>query len=276
MTPFDTAMTGASPSAVEVRIIQRRVRPDAGASAGEWVADAVLGTDSGPSDGPRPLRISEIEWIGADHQVASVPVAGDATFGPDDVAALLDEARRRRLRVTVWAETDRRSGGTMVQSGSFFDRSGPVSAPSPVSIVPTPDGIVVTVDESVPPQRWWLLMYPVLIVSFAWVFFLVIGALPRMLRDIGRRATTGVTHRWVATLDAERLVIDVDHAESDEQRIEIARADLIAVGAALGFCAYTTAGAVPLPGAWLTGNADDRSSITDGVARSLDAALVPG
>lgn len=273
MTPFDTAMTGASPSAVEVRIIQRRVRPSTGASAGEWVADAVLGTDSGPSDGPRPLRISEVEWIGADHQVVSVPVADGSILGPDDVASLLREARRRRLRVTVWAETDRRPNGTMVHRETYFDRSAPVGVQPPVEVTTTSDGVIVTVDEGEPPRRWWLVMYPVLLVSFTWVFFLVLGALPKMLRDIRRRAMVGVTHRWVATLDGDRLVIDVEHDESDDEHVEIDRADLVAIGAALGFHAYTTAGAVPLPARWLSTRAADQPTIADDVARVLDGAL---
>lgn len=276
MTPFETAMTGASPSAVEVRIIQRRVRPTASASASEWVGDAVFGTDGAPSDGPRPLRISEVEWIGADHQVVSVPVADGAVLGPDDVASLLHEARRRRLRVTVWAETDRRPNGTMTHRATFFEPAAPVLAGPPVDVRTTGDGVVVTVDEGEPPRRWWLLMYPVLLLSFAWVFFLVVGALPKMLRDIRRRATAGVTHRWVATLDADRLAIDVAHDESADEHIELDRADLIAVGAALGFHAYTTAGAVPLPGSWLTSRAADQPSISHDVAAALDAALARG
>lgn len=273
MTPFDTAMAGASPSAVEVRIIQRRVRPTAAASASEWVGDAVFGTDSGPSDGARPLRICEIEWVGADHQLVSVPVADDASFGQNDVAALLVEARRRHLRVTVWAETDRRPNGTMVHRATFFDRSVPVGVQPPVDVTTTSDGVIVTVDEGEPPRRWWLVMYPVLLLSFAWVFFLVLGGLPKLLRDIRRRAMVGVTHRWVATLDGDRLVIDVEHDELDDEHVEIDRADLVAVGAALGFHAYTNAGAVPLSARWLSKRAADQPTIADDVARVLDGAL---
>lgn len=280
MTPFETAMTGAAPDAVEVRIVRHRVRRTASTAASEWLADELMRTDGTPADAPRPLRVSEIEWVRGDNQVVSVPVADGATFEQDDIAALLAEARRRQIPVSTWQETDHRPSGRM-QPGSawFVGRPAPAPRHDVVTVTATADGVVVMVDESVRPKRWWLVMYPALILSFAWLFFLVLGTLPKMVRDIWRRAMVGVRHRWIASLDADRLTIDVDHDEADrddadgDERIEIDRAGLVAIGSQFGLHAYTTEGAVPLPTRWVTGHSSDAAAMSDDVAALLNVAL---
>lgn len=280
MSAADAAIAASPADAVEVRIVRYRVRPSAGKAASEWLGDAMLGADDGGGGGARhPLRTAAIHWVTASGGTVAVDVPIDERFGPDDVARLLVAARGRGVPCAVWTETDRLGGGSMQLSETWFGSPGAPGADgvgveaAAVDVQPTSDGAVVTVDEWQPPQRAWLLFYPVMLFSFAWVFFLFLGALPRMLRENWQRAMRGVGQRCVVTLDADALRFHVQRSGESATEIEVPRAALLALGTSLGFTAYTADGAIELPNQWAVTDLAQQQAIPPAIASAINAAL---
>ena len=203
MRPLDDIVRTMPPDAVELRAVRFQVRPTAGESAGDWLSDAILGSESSPADGPRPLSIRELHWLTATGGTVLIRLDQRERVEPDDLARLMGAARRRGLRFAIWSQ-----GGTdlrpqMVLTEVWFTGHPPPPDPSAgrvrarVEETVTPTGTTVTIEERIGRQPLWLLMLPLLVLSFAWVFFLVLGALPKMVRDIWQRGARGV-RRWCA------------------------------------------------------------------------------
>ena len=266
------ALALAPPAPRELRIIRYRVRSSTGQAAGEWVGDAVFGSDAGPSDGARPLRVASVHWVDGAGATIAVEVGPGETVTPHDVARLMSEARRRGVMFAVWTETDHRPNGTMQLSETWFSGTTPDLPDVAVECRTTQDGMVVTVDERIAPQRWWLLMYVALLASFAWVFFLVIGGLPHMVRDIWRRAVTGIGQTTVFELDARSLRVEVTGGSS-ELDMSVDRGRLLALGSTFGLTAYLTDEAVPLAVSWASADAARSRAQTASVVACLNRAL---
>lgn len=273
MSAAEAAIAVAPPDAVELRIVRYRLRKSAAQGVSEWVGDAVLGCDGGPSDGPKPLRTGVVHWITASGGTVPFELPGDDNFGPDDIARLLGEARRRNLRCAVWVETDRLGGGSMQLSESWFSGVAPSAPNDSVVVERTPHGVVVTVDELEPPHKAWLLFYPVLLVSFAWIFFLFVGGLRRMIRENWERAMVGTGQRFTASLDADQLSVEVVRNGRQESLIFIDRAGLVALGTAFGFTAYTRQGAVQLPNKWATLQLAEQHALAPAITAAINNAI---
>ncbi len=279
MSRADAAVAVAPPDAVELRIVRYRLRRSAGEALSEWAGDALLGGDGGPGADVPPLRTNVVHWIPATGGTVVFELPKDENFGADDIAQLLDAARRRGVPCAVWFETARLGGGSMQLQESWFSRVAALMPPAvdpvveAVEVEQTPDGVVVTVDEFEPPNRAWLLFYPALLFSFAWIFFLFLDALPRMLRENWQRAMVGTGQCFTATLDDARLAVDVVRNGRAETSITVDRSALLAVGTAFGFTAYTQSGAVELPNTWATMQQKSQQKMAPAIAAAINAAI---
>ena len=273
MSPAEASIAAAPPDTVEVRIVRHRVRKPAPQALSEWVGNEILGGADGGTDGERPLRVSAIHWITSAGSTVPVDIPPDPEFAPRDVAILLTEAARRGVRCMVWSETNRIGGGSMQPGETWFAAADGGDGHPLVETRSTADGIVVSVDESIPPQRFWLLFYPVLLVTFAWVFFLVLGALPAMVRDIWQRSIRGTGQRFDATLDGRELRIEVERDGRVEPSVVIDRSALIAVGTTFGFVAYADGDAVALPSEFVTPDLTTQNEIRTAIAAAINQTL---
>ncbi len=273
MSRAEAAIAVAPPDAVELRIVRYRLRQPVGHAVSEWAGDAFFGGDGGPADGLKPLRTGVVHWITASGGTVPFELPGDENFGPDDIAVLLGAARRRNLRCAVWVETDRLGGGSMQLGESWFSGAAPSAPIDAVVVELTPDGVMIAVDELEPPHKAWLLFYPALLLSFAWVFFLFLGALPRMLRENWERAMVGTGQRFTASLDTQQLSVEVVRNGRQQSLISVDRGGLIALGTTFGFTAYTHQGAVDLPNTWATLQLAEQNALAPAITAALNRVI---
>lgn len=270
MSVVDDFLAGAPAGATEMRIVSYRVRPSTTQSVGSWLADELMGAGGEVSDAPRPLRIGLLEWLSADGGARQLTVPDDQTVDRDDLARLLVDARRRAVRVSMWSERDSAFGGGSMEAGSTFFAGAMPPLPHPAVTSDVVDGGVrVQAAVTTPPSRWWLIMYPVLIVTFAWVFFLFVGGLGTMIRRIWREGVTGSRSTLDASVVGDRLTMTV--TMSGEPVEEVDTAGVVAIGHG-GTVAYTTSGAVDLPRVQAIDSATTAAIGTD-VASRLNRAL---
>ncbi len=262
------------PDAVELRVVRRFVRKTTGQAASEWLGDALAGSE-GPSDASPPLRITEIHWLTATHATTPIVLGPDERVDPDDLAVLISEARRSGLRFAIWSEGGAPRNPTMTQVAAWFTgASVQPGASSPlVQVDRRHDEFTVIVDEHQPRQPWWLIMIPAMVLSFAWIFFLVLGALPRMVREIWQRGAVGLRQRTIAVVDTKELQVRVERNGKLLTAVTTERQGLAAIGEAAGLTAYTDGGAVDLQAAWATTDTTEQAAIKRAMARAVNSEI---
>ncbi|MEL6891935.1 MAG: hypothetical protein AAFP84_10075, partial [Actinomycetota bacterium] len=240
---------------------------------GSWVADALWGSEYGPSESTPSTRAAEIHWLTASGATTPIVLDERERVDADDVSRLVVEARRTGLRFAVWSEEGPVRRPSIALTAALFTGQPPRPVDEAVQVERANGSVTVTIAERQPRQPWFLIMIPVLIVTFAWLFFLVVGGLGRTLREIWERGVSGVSQRTVADFVDGSLRVRAERNGTIIDEVEMPIADVAAVATLNGLTACTTTGAVPLPNDWGTTDVAVRRSLTESFATALNIEL---